>query len=238
MHLLTGHVSIHAPAWGATSCLAPLIHYQDVSIHAPAWGASLETCQHLLTGHVSIPAPGGGDHLLGPLIHYQDVSITPPRGGTIVHAPHWDAVRVSIHAPAGGDTDHRPVRCFNPRPRVGDATSASRSALVSPFNHAPAWGATDAPDTTEPSSRFQSSPRVGTLPSQPLSAHPVFQSTPPVGARGALTDDRPAGFFNPRPRVGRTSSPAASSCSNVGFNHAAAWGRLGNGRGKAVVLCL
>ena len=35
------HVSIHAPAWGATRLLAQLgDHGAGVSIHAPAWGAT------------------------------------------------------------------------------------------------------------------------------------------------------------------------------------------------------
>ena len=36
------HVSIHAPAWGAT-CVVPTTHHilHPVSIHAPAWGATL-----------------------------------------------------------------------------------------------------------------------------------------------------------------------------------------------------
>ena len=35
------HVSIHAPAWGATMSVISLIHLIAVSIHAPAWGATL-----------------------------------------------------------------------------------------------------------------------------------------------------------------------------------------------------
>ena len=33
-------VSIHAPAWGATSCARAVCQIQKVSIHAPAWGAT------------------------------------------------------------------------------------------------------------------------------------------------------------------------------------------------------
>ena len=37
------HISIHAPAWGAT--LKPESKYivDDISIHAPAWGATTST---------------------------------------------------------------------------------------------------------------------------------------------------------------------------------------------------
>ena len=34
-------VSIHAPAWGATSTANSRHHSREVSIHAPAWGATL-----------------------------------------------------------------------------------------------------------------------------------------------------------------------------------------------------
>ena len=33
-------ISIHAPAWGATSTLHLNIRVDDISIHAPAWGAT------------------------------------------------------------------------------------------------------------------------------------------------------------------------------------------------------
>ncbi len=35
-------VSIHAPAWGATTQRCVFVHRQKVSIHAPAWGATEE----------------------------------------------------------------------------------------------------------------------------------------------------------------------------------------------------
>ena len=97
-------VSIHAPAWGATSrtptstpscsCFNPRARVGrdvaagdhavrlQVSIHAPAWGATF--------------VPKGAE--LG-----QRVSI---------HAPAWGATRDRAHA------RHR-RRCFNPRARVG-----------------------------------------------------------------------------------------------------------------------
>ena len=41
-HLRDRCVSIHAPAWGATSTFFEICcnHPRDVSIHAPAWGAT------------------------------------------------------------------------------------------------------------------------------------------------------------------------------------------------------
>jgi len=42
MYDAAGLVSIHAPAWGATTELLSKPEIIDVSIHAPAWGATLE----------------------------------------------------------------------------------------------------------------------------------------------------------------------------------------------------
>ena len=36
-------ISIHAPAWGATSLDAMYYHLLSISIHAPAWGATAAT---------------------------------------------------------------------------------------------------------------------------------------------------------------------------------------------------
>ena len=53
-------VSIHAPAWGATSDVDSLIINNIVSIHAPAWGATFTAkwCEFLDV--VSIHAPAWG----------------------------------------------------------------------------------------------------------------------------------------------------------------------------------
>ena len=78
------HVSIHAPARGATSPLLPAPCLQEVSIHAPARGA---------TGGRHSPAPPG------------TVSIhAPARGATVL--PYYALLYsvVSIHAPARGAT--------------------------------------------------------------------------------------------------------------------------------------
>ena len=109
------HVSIHAPAWGATDDLKPRGQTTGVSIHAPAWGATL------LKILVSIT-----------LIMFQS---THPRG---VRPPTvqilMDELNVSIHAPAWGATkNHSQTRrhcmCFNPRTRVGCDASSSANLL-------------------------------------------------------------------------------------------------------------
>ena len=49
--LITSHVSIHAPAWGATAGLGDSGLVQQVSIHAPAWGATFAKLLKLVTQH-------------------------------------------------------------------------------------------------------------------------------------------------------------------------------------------
>ncbi len=44
-----GFVSIHAPAWGATKIINPVLTGLLVSIHAPAWGAT--QCRRMDLGH-------------------------------------------------------------------------------------------------------------------------------------------------------------------------------------------
>ena len=38
------HISIHAPAWGATECVDVTYEAEKISIHAPAWGATFPPC--------------------------------------------------------------------------------------------------------------------------------------------------------------------------------------------------
>ena len=53
-------VSIHAPAWGATTAQHQLYALIRVSIHAPAWGATLPGLAVHGAGVVSIHAPAWG----------------------------------------------------------------------------------------------------------------------------------------------------------------------------------
>ena len=43
------HISIHAPAWGATACLTYGEYKDGISIHAPAWGATVPVYTGLIT---------------------------------------------------------------------------------------------------------------------------------------------------------------------------------------------
>ena len=54
------HVSIHAPAWGATETGIACKQIFDVSIHAPAWGATRIASVPNRHHTVSIHAPAWG----------------------------------------------------------------------------------------------------------------------------------------------------------------------------------
>ena len=70
-------VSIHAPAWGATSPVEVRIFFAHVSIHAPAWGATAQGVKDLAEIIVSIHAPAWGAtvHLLFPIILHKYASL-------------------------------------------------------------------------------------------------------------------------------------------------------------------
>ena len=55
-----GDVSIHAPVWGATGKITPLVHSFVVSIHAPVWGATRHFVSSRHSPFVSIHAPVWG----------------------------------------------------------------------------------------------------------------------------------------------------------------------------------
>ena len=127
------HVSIHAPAWGATrSVWCPLSRGLAVSIHAPAWGATMSCCMmdRCLASFQST-RPRGARHAHR-LIQLRALRRFNPRArvGRDLH------VVVFV---AG-------LSRFNPRARVGrdhvERLALIRRVLVS--IHAPAWGATDA----------------------------------------------------------------------------------------------
>ena len=171
MVVLAQHVSIHAPAWGATNTPKynvgqltfqstpphggrpgpPKPHRQEsaVSIHAPAWGAT------------SGQGPGGEGDCFNP---------RPRMGGD-----SW-----------GGSSLSR-ARRFNPRPRMGgDRVATRRRGRGRGFNPRPRMGGDDThsrPGLTR--TTFQSTPpHGGRLKSSiHLFLCMMFQSTPPHGGR-------------------------------------------------------
>ena len=103
------HVSIHAPAWGATAVENAVRQTLRVSIHAPAWGATEHRALYGSRYVVSIHAPAWGATRLSmkQITDIKRFQSTHPRGVRL------DKVRikrgfigVSIHAPAWGATVH------------------------------------------------------------------------------------------------------------------------------------
>ena len=122
-------VSIHAPAWGATSARISCALQLVVSIHAPAWGATWwkKPNETPNKGFQSTP-PHGGRHDR-PGLGENPTSFNPrPRMGGDLRCWCFETVggSVSIHAPAWGATVESGFG--------GDVSAVSI--------HAPAWGAT------------------------------------------------------------------------------------------------
>ena len=192
----SGIVSIHAPAWGATS-------HQDghqpepdpVSIHAPAWGATRQYEIKLgIPRKVSIHAPAWG--------------------ATVMNDTVQALIAVSIHAPAWGATPCRtrrgpPVLLFqSTHPRgVRRSVQRVRARTLGVSIHAPAWGATLlAGRLSIPIQCFNPRTRVGCdlVRRRGRRALPrVSIHAPAWGATGkSLTVSGPTLCFNPRTRVG------------------------------------
>ena len=209
-------VSIHAPAWGATTGERGPVGPQGVSIHAPAWGATgaapgMRRCSRRFNPRARVgrdPAGGGESR------HHGRFQSTRPRG-----ARHHARGRPSIHhtsfnprARVGRDARLTMApsnrASFNPRARVGrDDSRRVIPAGGGVSIHAPAWGATGLPFRSgRCPRRFNPRARVG--------RDLVSPSTKSTG-RG----------FNPRARVGRDvlflHSPLDFSRVSI---HAPAWG--------------
>ena len=165
-------VSIHAPAWGATSRNAYDATTCGVSIHAPAWGATniVNASSSGARFQFTLPRGERPGALLGPR----------ETRGVSIHAPAWGATdlsrasrmafNVSIHAPAWGATE--------------DNTANRLQVKVS--IHAPAWGATGfQPQGSHDTRRFNSRSRVGSdaADSKVISPTEEFQFTLPRGER-------------------------------------------------------
>ena len=142
-------VSIHAPAWGATSAKETGGHTFTVSIHAPAWGATGPLYFSIVSVLFQSTHPHGVRH--NGTSNTTDTTGFNPRTrmgcDRLVTIP-VSRYSVSIHAPAWGATSvffvsSAALTRFNPRTRTGcDALHycATMPRIVS--IHAPARGAT------------------------------------------------------------------------------------------------
>ena len=210
-------VSIHAPAWGATSTICCLRRAARVSIHAPAWGATIT--DNALLGMLgcfnprarvgrdrgcSLSARGlpcfnprarvGRDALFfSPKMLKFMFQSTRPRGARPAECMRRQSQQlVSIHAPAWGATRMQP--------------HGMSSAGVS--IHAPAWGATEVAQLEHGiECCFNPRARVGR------------------DLGGAVANSAPSGSFNPRARVGRDRHRARGDSKPKSFNPRARVGR-------------
>ena len=187
------HVSIHAPAWGATPRSVVVLRRLVVSIHAPAWGATRHSRPQPVCARVSIHAPAwGATAMHRNACGFEWVSIHAPAwGATVLLRVQVHSSEVSIHAPAWGATPGAAGRCgwcpgFNPRARVGrDKSRPCNTCTPSMFQSTRPRGA-----------------RQGVWVNDQLRR--LFQSTRPRGARRAWKSiASPWSSFNPRARVGR-----------------------------------
>ena len=120
-------VSIHAPAWGATTSNSSMPISTAVSIHAPAWGAT-STYQGMYCARaVSIHAPAWGatKAIQTGLDMLREFQSTHPRGVRPIRSSiFFDAAMFqSTHPrgvrPSGWRWTYRTWSGFNPRTRVG-----------------------------------------------------------------------------------------------------------------------
>ncbi len=187
-----------------------------ISIHAPAWGATSARRVTPKLAYDFNPRSRVGSDGPDPLDVYTRALFqsTLPRGERRVQArPDDRAVLISIHAPAWGATlraDRMPSPCdnFNPRSRVGsDSQPRWRLRLRPYFNPRSRVGSDDRlsflrydPGNFNPRSRVGSDAAAGVLGERParISIH-----APAWGAtlmRGCYVSRPP--YFNPRSRVG------------------------------------
>ena len=136
-------VSIHAPAWGATSRPGGYSPICYVSIHAPAWGATTSKRRRLLKTWFQSTHPRGvrprQNSTAGCLQEFQS---THPRGVRL------NSLQDYMGLPTFQSTHPRGVRqtnarqdilnalCFNPRTRVGcdSCASCKRRSITGCFN--------------------------------------------------------------------------------------------------------
>ena len=131
--------SIHAPPWGATPLSFPLFFLECISIHAPAWGATNANFPDKLSLRYFNPRARVGRDVETSTTNLIVTTFqsTRPRGARQRHRRRYHGKTIiSIHAPAWGATsqllfDLTLRRDFNPRARVGRDARFSRSRSAS-----------------------------------------------------------------------------------------------------------
>ena len=201
-----GGVSIHAPAWGATS----LARRESSRRHSFNPRARVGRDRSLMTFsnrfmQFQSTRPRGARlfskfHGIGAVMFQS----TRPRGARRrAHSLPSDVPVVSIHAPAWGATGATSIRsmwlpCFNPRARVGRDAGHRRRLRRG------LWFQSTRPRGARPAPRIRERHRLR------------FQSTRPRGARrfNSASTARMREFQSTRPRGARPLSPLEACCRN------------------------
>ncbi len=211
------HVSIHAPAWGATLCLRVVRAALAVSIHAPAWGATSTAYRPRAIPTRFNPRARMGRDSLQPdhpcrccrfnpraRMGRDEVKGINTGPGYAFQSTRPHGARPSMHGSINSSNMFQSTRPHGARRQI--PATIRRSVQVS--IHAPAWGATTG--------RTQ----IGMLSRK-------FQSTRPHGARRwqLLRPRLHVRGFNPRARMGRDHCANAINASLRRFNPRARMGR-------------
>ena len=129
LHLSLTPISIHAPAWGATSDGHRHPGHLRISIHAPAWGATTAPyAEGSSTTDFNPRSRMGSDDLRGVKISCLDISI---------HAPAWGATTPDLSTLSSLGIFQSTLPHGE---RLGAGGELARRLDIS--IHAPAWGAT------------------------------------------------------------------------------------------------
>ncbi len=224
-----------------------------VSIHAPAWGATTTRCLRGLTSFNPRPRVGG-DRARWPRVSPDRFQSTPPRGGRrhgrtgasepvdgfnprprvggdlAVVQRTSSAVEFQSTPPRGGRRrplgDSSAVRCFNPRPRVGGDRAICRHDRMTSmcFNPRPRVGGDDGCASIGTGLRRVSihAPAWGATcrPSDVASTGYRFQSTPPRGGRHehSAVSRQSIEFQSTPPRGGRHAGADGQRRTTPSFN--------------------
>ena len=210
-------VSIHAPAWGATTMASFLAGSASVSIHAPAWGATLTRPPVLpVSSLFQSTRPRGARR--------QTLAFGKVASAVSIHAPAWGATfryvfplcnlgQFQSTRPRGARREiggaFQGAPGFNPRARVGrDATRTGERPVLVWFQSTRPRGARRDAASLHDGSYY-------------VSIH-----APAWGATGSAQQGMPGrGRFNPRARVGRDGPSGVDPIRTCGFNPRARVGR-------------
>ena len=215
-------VSIHAPAWGATSSRHHRGRRSGVSIHAPAWGATAWVLLWRILAHVSIHAPAWGAT--------RSMSCLSATARFQFTLPHGERLRK-------GPLHHLPRARFNSRSRMGsDALARGLDGIMAVSIHAPAWGATGVGDDPRPiPPSFNSRSRMGSdlIPRDVRSGFKVSIHAPAWGATSSHARVVWEAMVSIHaPAWGATSARRTSTASSPVSIHAPAWGATRHARGR------